>query len=741
MDSLTTWVRYTLLTGIFAVPFIPFLISGSMFFPFITLKNFAFRILVELLLGLYVILALRAPEYRPRKSWILWILGAFVLSVGVATVLSVDPSKSFWSNFERMEGYIGLLHLAAYFLVAGAVLSTVKLWERFVQTSVGASVLMGGYGLFQLSGFLVINQGGLRVDGTFGNAIYLAAYMLFHIFLTLWLYVRHRGSVWVRVAYIAIMALQFLMLLYSGTRGALLGLAVGLFIAAGLIAWREREQKHLRQAAILLLGLMVLAGGVFFGMRNIPAIAEHPILSRFAKISFSERTIEARFMVWGIALEGVAEKPVFGWGQENFNYVFNTYYDPQMYAQEQWFDRAHNSFLDWLIAGGAVSFLLFLSLFVLLALGFLRADSKLSFSERAVLFSLVLGYGIHSLFVFDNLTSSIYFFSLLAFAHMLTRAELPASPAYLKPLPQNLMTPALIIVVVATLGASYYLNAAGIASAKGLLAAITPTAQGVGADGTSVLVPKDPRTNLAQFKETYERAYLGRQETLEQLLQTAANLAGTENADPKLKQDFFDLAYEKGKEFMEARAGDARLELFFGAFLSQSGRRDEALTYLMLAHEHSPRKQGILLETAINGYLNAGDTAGALPLLKEAFDLAPAFDEARILYTVGLLHAGKQADADALLVERYGTVHVSDSRILKTYFDLRYFDRVIAIWEGRVAANPTDLQTRVSLAAAHLAAGDRGGAIQVLRDAIAIEPSFKAQGEQFIADIQAGRLP
>jgi O-antigen ligase len=53
-----------------------------------------------------------------------------------------------------------------------------------------------------------------------------------------------------------------------------------------------------------------------------------------------------------MAIKGIAEKPFIGWGQESFNYVFNKYYDPRMYNQEQWFDRAHNVFFDWLTAGG-----------------------------------------------------------------------------------------------------------------------------------------------------------------------------------------------------------------------------------------------------------------------------------------------------------------------------------------------------------------------------------------------------
>jgi hypothetical protein len=122
----TKILRSALFAGLCAIFFVPFIIADgswfpNMFFPFITGKNFAFRILVEVLLGMYILLALREPKYRPKSSYILYALGAFVLWIGLATAMSVDPIKSFWSNFERMEGYATMLHLFVYFLLVSAM--------------------------------------------------------------------------------------------------------------------------------------------------------------------------------------------------------------------------------------------------------------------------------------------------------------------------------------------------------------------------------------------------------------------------------------------------------------------------------------------------------------------------------------------------------------------------------------------------------------------------------------------
>ena len=200
MSNYTTYLRWGVLAGVFLVLFTPFIIASggiipNLFFPFITGKNFAFRILVELTLLLYVLLAFVEPKYRPRASWIMWAALALVVWLGISTLTSVDPIKSFWSNFERMDGYINILHLFAWFVITGAVLTADNLWERFMDVSIFAGALMGIDAVLQLMHVVAISsQSGPRVDTTFGNATYLAVYMLFNIFITLFMLARRSGK-------------------------------------------------------------------------------------------------------------------------------------------------------------------------------------------------------------------------------------------------------------------------------------------------------------------------------------------------------------------------------------------------------------------------------------------------------------------------------------------------------------------------------------------------------------------
>ena len=141
-------LRWIAIGGVFAIPVIvPFIVSATMFFPYITGKNFTFRIITEVVLSAWVLLALLDARYRPRFSWILSAFVLFTVVIGVADIFGANAFKSFWSNFERMEGYITILHIFAYFVVAGTVLNTEKIWNAFWYTSLAASVAIAFIGL------------------------------------------------------------------------------------------------------------------------------------------------------------------------------------------------------------------------------------------------------------------------------------------------------------------------------------------------------------------------------------------------------------------------------------------------------------------------------------------------------------------------------------------------------------------------------------------------------------------
>ena len=161
------------------------------FFPFITGKGFAFRITVEIIFASWILLFLRNQDYLPKWSSVQVLFTTFTVVLLIADILGVGFLRSFWSNFERMDGWVTLVHLWGYFMVLTSTFSVRegdrRMWNNYFSVSLLVAGIVGIYGFAQLFGFAKIHQGSARIDASLGNAIYLAVYMMFNSFLAIYM--------------------------------------------------------------------------------------------------------------------------------------------------------------------------------------------------------------------------------------------------------------------------------------------------------------------------------------------------------------------------------------------------------------------------------------------------------------------------------------------------------------------------------------------------------------------------
>jgi O-antigen ligase/tetratricopeptide (TPR) repeat protein len=712
---------YSIIGGLFLILFIPFFVPSGMFFPFITGKGFAFRILVEIIFGLFVILALIFPEYRPKNSWITKSVLLFTLVILVADLFGVNVYKSLWSNYERMEGFVLILHLALFYIVSSSVFRNVSKWSRYFNVSIFASVLMSIYGVLQIIGKIAIDQGTTRVDATLGNASYFAIYLVFHIFLCLYFLVDWSRPKWQKWIYGLIALFETAILYYTATRGAILGLIGGLILAGLLIAWKEKENLIFRKISYWILGAILLFIAVFTLVRNTSFVRNNQVLGRFSSLSIAEFQTQGRYFVWPMAMKGVIEHPILGWGQENFNFVFNKYYDPRMYAQEQWFDRTHDVVLDWLIAGGILGFLAYVSMYVALFYYIWRRDSLLRVSEKSILTGMIAAYIFHNIFVFDNLVSYFLFFAILAFIHSVsTERKETLGQFYTKTFSPGTTYSLASVFLVLTILIIYFVNVPAISANQTLISAISP--QG------------DPLKNLEFFKKVYDYNSFGSRsgEATEQLVSISTQLT---SAPDTIKTEFFNLSKKKLEEKISQTPHDARYLVFAGSFFNRFGQYDTAIEYLDKAIVESPKKQTIYFEKA-SSYLGKGDTAKAFEQFKIAYELEKKSPESQILYAVGAIYT---SNAEALK-EVAGVIPpdtvVSDNRFLQAYAAVGNYNAAITILNARLQKDPTNQQYKLSLASAYATLGQKQKAISLIQEIIAQDPTFKEQGEGYIKQIQ-----
>lgn len=718
-----SFLRNAIIVLLCLATLIPFVVANSFFFPFITGKNFAFRIIVELAFALWAILMLRDVSARPKWKALPVLMLAFLVSAGISAIFAENPAKALWSNFERMEGWIGLLHSTAFFFILWSVLQTEKAWNWFWNTSIVVSVLMSLYGLLQLSGSLTINQGGLRVDGTFGNATYMAVYMLFHYFISVYYLVKTWAKAFLmRYFYLFAIALQAMMIFFSATRGTTLALVGGTLLTGILLLFLGKGNKEMKKwGAVALVTIAVLVGG-FLAIKDTPFVQNDGILSRLASINTAQG--ETRFAIWSMALQGVSERPVFGWGQEGYNYIFNKFYEPRLHSQEPWFDRAHNAFMDWLVAGGVLGFALYVSLYVSSVWAIWKPKSPLSDFEKSIFTGLLAAYAFHNLFVFDHLLSYVFFMSTLAFIYYRAHTDTASSAG--KPLAENIAVIATPAIILAMCAVFYFVNVPAIATASNIIQGISPHAT--------------INENLEYFKKARAAGGLGSQETAEQLIQFAVQVKNLNAGDAKFQQDVAVYAASEMEKELQKAPNDARLHMFLGSFWRQMGNSEGALQSLTRAHELSPNKQQIMFELAVLEY-NRGNVPGSLAWFKKSYDLFPSYEAGVAYYASTAIRAGETALAEKLMMEKWGTLTPDNEFILQAYLEKKDFPRVVAIAKLRAENNPTNPQLLVQLAAAYLTAGDRNASIEAIRAAIAIDAKFKEQGEFYIKEISEGRNP
>jgi O-antigen ligase len=714
--------KWLVVGGLFIVPFIPFFVSSSFFFPYITSKAFVWRILIEIVFAAWLVLAAIVPEYRPKRSLILYSLLGFLIIIGAADILGQAPIKSFWSNFERMEGFISLLHLGAFFLIIGSVFDE-NLWKKWWNTNLIASVIMIIYCLFQLSGAIEIHQGGGRIDGTFGNAAYLAIYMLINIFISLLLYIKSRGSS-IKWVYITLLVGQVIILYYTATRGAILGLLGGLLLTA-LLNIRNHEEPRVRKLSIGFLVALVVLLGTFFAIKNTEFVRTSPVLGRFASISIKEIKTEGRSFVWPIAIEGIKEKPIFGWGQENFNYVFNEHYKPQMYKIEPWFDRAHNIFLDWAIAGGVLGILAYLGLYGILIYSLWKKDQTLTYGEKTLFVGLLSAYFFHNIFVFDHLLSYILFVAILAYIHGQTVSKDIYSKEISTSRINNILIPATAVLLILTL---YFVNVKPMRTNLNLIQALQ-IVQGSGQDKSGA---------LPAFQKAYAMSSLGRPEVTE-WIGTSAGAIINSNISQEEKQKYIDFAkYAVGKQ-ADDYSQDARYQLLAGDLFAQVGDTQNAAKYLERAEKLIPGKQQVYYQEGTL-LINAGNAKDALTVFKKAYELATENEEAGVMYLVGAIYAKDESLMRELIAKLSPERILQNDAVVRALYTTERFTDLAALLEARLSINDKDPQNYINLSIAYLKIGRKNEAIALLNKLKEIAPSYAKDVDNYIQAINEGKI-
>ncbi|MBP9695286.1 MAG: O-antigen ligase family protein [Candidatus Magasanikbacteria bacterium] len=416
-------LRNVLLCLIGATFITPMIMAPAHFiFPFIVPKIIFFRTLVLLLLGGYIVLlSSKWDEFRLRFSPVTIAVLLFLASFFISTVVGIDWYHSLWDNHERMLGLFTIIHYVLLFLIASSIVKDEHEWRWLLRGFLLAGGIVMFIGLLQrFEPSLLLNQSGDRVASTLGNPIYVGGYGLFLSCVGWLLAMKEEKKIW-RIFAIVTGGLGFLGIFLSGTRGSVLGLIAGIITLGLSYLIMMKEHGDLRKKVFIALSGFLVLLVILFAFRQTNFVKDIPGLGNLLN-SFSsvKGTVATRIMAWGIAFEGWQERPAFGWGPNNFYYIFNKFYRPEFLEHgwsETWFDNAHNIIMNTLAVQGAFGLICYLGMFATVIIMLWRARVRYGLDKHvvAVGIAFLVEHLTHSVFVFENPTSYLYFFFFLAY--------------------------------------------------------------------------------------------------------------------------------------------------------------------------------------------------------------------------------------------------------------------------------------------------------------------------------------
>ncbi|MEZ4114025.1 MAG: hypothetical protein R3B65_01015 [Candidatus Paceibacterota bacterium] len=382
-------------------------------FPFFVFKSFLYQgsssrfLLLSLVTALYAIgfgiyLFNKKNKLSFWKSPILLVFGIYFVYLFISAILGADFSTSFWSRAERTSGLFYITHLAVFTLFLIQIVSQKESREKLLKVVLFTSAIYSFFSLLGPQGFNIIFKTNPYDGFLFGNSSFAAMYLLGAFLLSIYfLFSKTKKEInWYEYLLPFLIVLNPFLL---NTRGGYTGISsilggakassISLFISIGilLVIFLISKIKDIKIKKGLGIGVFSLS--IIFLAFGIGSLLSDDGLVRRA---YEKESTLARPLVWSLSKNAIQEKPLTGWGSDNFMIAYQENFDIRLltekYGNESWFDRAHNVVLDQTVEGGYIGVVLYFSLYLVLLLCLLYVLFKTKNKEDGALASVLITY-------------------------------------------------------------------------------------------------------------------------------------------------------------------------------------------------------------------------------------------------------------------------------------------------------------------------------------------------------------
>ncbi len=361
------------------VALFPFLMFRGYLYAGTSTRSLGLMIVIEILAIVFAFsLFSRSTVLKVMKSPITIALGVYLGILVASLIVSVDSSISFWSKATRSTGIFYITHLGLFFLFLILIFKEVRLVRPFLKVFLIASGLLSVGYLLGNEGFGIIFRTQITWDGfTFANSTFAAMYLYASFMLALY-YVFSQSSQerrWWKylLPFIFVINPSFINpLVWQGdfSRGIIgesFASSYAALLSIGLLGVIYGVSKIKSPATRRMIAIGMAGTGVV-----IVAVAIGSLVTKggYLQRLYLAQSSGARPIVWEASHKAISDRPLLGWGPENFEIAYEQHYDTSVLEEknggEAWFDRAHNVFIDQAVDTGYIGVSAFTLLYLVI---------------------------------------------------------------------------------------------------------------------------------------------------------------------------------------------------------------------------------------------------------------------------------------------------------------------------------------------------------------------------------------
>jgi len=735
-------LKYVYLIGFCLIVALPLLNLPPWFSPPDWGKTIVFRIVLSVLIFLflwqYILnknknseIAEKISFLFSKKNKVFWLLAALFIIYLLATIFSLDPNFSLWGSPYRSGGFVNFAFYVIFGILAFLLLRKQD-WRKILNFAILIGVLVSSVAIFQWQGLFqdILISAESRPPSTLGNPIMLALYLLLLSFLTLSFTVKEVKPVKKIFYFLALLIFLFTILL-TYSRAAYLGLAVGFLYFVFFYPFKRRAISLVIKSALLIVFLLG-AYGVYY-------INTHPQLPEFIqqnktlkgiinRLSIERALQDPRISGWKVSWQALKDRPILGYGPENFAIGFDRYYDPSLTGIEKmpgsfesWWDKAHNFVFDISLSAGIPALLVFLSLFGVLLF-------RLQKVKETGIQATFIGYLVANFFSFDTFSIYLILFLLIGYSmHLIKQTETPEKVAEVRlpPFRSSFWKIALFVILiwfiwvfnVKPFQINSQINIAGFLAKEGMCDAAVETME-------NILPQKSILDNYSRLKYAEIVNQCIEEKSLEEAKPLAERTVGLLEEATKIRPHYtrtWMMLGQYNNVLMENWGED---------------REEQATASLEKAHQLSPKRQEVLTEWIKTDILT-GQYQKALEKSKECINLNEKL--ANCWWLAGLSHAylNDLEEADYYLEIATEKGHPVKSKtswleLTKAYIEIKNYPGLVKAYSELIKLEPDNSQHYASLAFVYKELGQLEEAKKEALKIIELFPEYKAQTEEFL---------